>query len=505
MGFNNIDPEVDTESWGHHEHICWAPVGFNNIDPEVDTESYSANGGEHRGPDCFNNIDPEVDTERSSRPGRPLILRWFQQYRSRSGYWKKYSLVAIRYDQVFQQYRSRSGYWKLNHSLGPPEPSMVSTISIQKWILKVYRRVHRWAGQPVSTISIQKWILKVIPGGVIRVFITSFNNIDPEVDTESYIGRMGACCSYSFNNIDPEVDTESFNIFKRFGEIHIVSTISIQKWILKDSWRPSSPQQLDVSTISIQKWILKAITVFRKAGLLPRFNNIDPEVDTESRDHRRRTEEGKGFQQYRSRSGYWKIQNRKGEYFHRFSFNNIDPEVDTERWGYDWQMAGLSLCFNNIDPEVDTERYWRERSGSGSPSFQQYRSRSGYWKMRTGMQKIEARKGFNNIDPEVDTESSGWAAADTCSAWFQQYRSRSGYWKRHASLRWQAIAGVSTISIQKWILKVLLFLWSFWFHKRFQQYRSRSGYWKTFTTSVEYMRNAFQQYRSRSGYWKLWT
>ncbi len=42
-----------------------ATRSFNNIDPEVDTESYQRYETYRRG-HGFNNIDPEVDTERIS-------------------------------------------------------------------------------------------------------------------------------------------------------------------------------------------------------------------------------------------------------------------------------------------------------------------------------------------------------------------------------------------------------------------------------------------------------
>ncbi len=64
-GFNNIDPEVDTERQIRYKIRLCLGHGFNNIDPEVDTESVPGRSARNpRG--GFNNIDPEVDTESSS-------------------------------------------------------------------------------------------------------------------------------------------------------------------------------------------------------------------------------------------------------------------------------------------------------------------------------------------------------------------------------------------------------------------------------------------------------
>ncbi len=67
----------------------------------------------------------------------------------------------------------------------------------------------------VSTISIQKWILKVLRQAHHCDPDRCFNNIDPEVDTESCrkLGRRSVCLG--FNNIDPEVDTESDGVLTR--------------------------------------------------------------------------------------------------------------------------------------------------------------------------------------------------------------------------------------------------------------------------------------------------
>ncbi len=58
-------------------------------------------------------------------------------------------------------------------------------------------------------------------------------------------------------------------------------------------------------------------------------------------------------------------------------FNNIDPEVDTERTGCSPDRSRVG-GFNNIDPEVDTESPGAPGAAGLSGRFQQYRSRSGY-------------------------------------------------------------------------------------------------------------------------------
>ncbi len=257
------------------------------------------------------------------------------------------------------------------------------------------------------------------------------------------------------------------------------------------------------------------------------FNNIDPEVDTESAGITDRSPQQSSFQQYRSRSGYWKLtslvnfpsgvivfqqyRSRSGYWKYEevidlvgqeLSFNNIDPEVDTESLARSWLEHHLpevstisiqkwilkaSLCraahatapgFNNIDPEVDTERYEGPQGWVLCNMFQQYRSRSGYWKddhighrahhsdvstisIQKWILKVQHARfrwtwinSFNNIDPEVDTESRGAFLCAHASGQFQQYRSRSGYWKPNASHLGEDGVAVSTISIQKWILKV---------------------------------------------------
>ncbi len=163
-----------------------------------------------RGSTCFNNIDPEVDTE---------------------------SLI--------------------NFQLSPT-PALVSTISIQKWILKVEFVEATFFITPVSTISIQKWILKDDEGG---------NGTTPRT---------------SFNNIDPEVDTERLLLVNNVVLTFTVSTISIQKWILKVKSNKAERPTSEVSTISIQKWILKVARGGEELSKDEGFNNIDPEVDTES-------------------------------------------------------------------------------------------------------------------------------------------------------------------------------------------------------------------------------
>ncbi len=68
----------------------------------------------------------------------------------------------------------------------------------------------------------------------------SFNNIDPEVDTESECDPIHKAVKCRFNNIDPEVDTESEFPVNEITFAKKVSTISIQKWILKvtlEEWR----------------------------------------------------------------------------------------------------------------------------------------------------------------------------------------------------------------------------------------------------------------------------
>ncbi len=210
---------------------------------------------------------------------------------------------------LFQQYRSRSGYWKFfNFRLGD-HGTYVSTISIQKWILKVcipgyilwrFPRFQQYRSRSgywkcwrvpllcstckVSTISIQKWILKVVISWVPPPLTKSFNNIDPEVDTESCRVDIGSQFRIEFQQYR-----------SRSGYWKSISAIC-------------SYNSISVSTISIQKWILKA-----KSGLYffnsePCFNNIDPEVDTERWRQRSRWTKNKSFQQYRSRSGYWKTQ-----------------------------------------------------------------------------------------------------------------------------------------------------------------------------------------------------
>ncbi len=307
----------------------------------------------------------------------------------------------------------------------------------------------------------------------------------------------------SFNNIDPEVDTESTEV-----------TVRALPWLWFQQYRSRSgywkvPSYLrscvwmGVSTISIQKWILKdGIGVCHLRRLI-RFNNIDPEVDTERWSSLPPLPMGSGFQQYRSRSGYWKIRDMNAPLSRKrvstisiqkwilkekpapirfrtlFSFNNIDPEVDTES-GWTNRPSQKWLGFNNIDPEVDTERGREHAQRQKAKRFQQYRSRSGYWKSFQAVLRIYA------------------------SGRFQQYRSRSGYWKCIAILKNVEIACmVSTISIQKWILKVDLTTRAGGGNNEFQQYRSRSGYWKFGSLAAQWCRLGFQQYRSRSGYWKM--
>ncbi len=133
----------------------------------------------------------------------------------------------------------------------------------------------------VSTISIQKWILK---------------------DRHGISERALQCC---FNNIDPEVDTESVKLKPLPVTLLPVSTISIQKWILKACWESIGADHIaQVSTISIQKWILKVTRTGTGGCSHSRFNNIDPEVDTERLFAGLVTARVRRFQQYRSRSGY---------------------------------------------------------------------------------------------------------------------------------------------------------------------------------------------------------
>ncbi len=107
-----------------------------------------------------------------------------------------------------------------------------------------------------------------------------------------------------------------------------------------------------VSTISIQKWILKADDHVIRPYRSGCFNNIDPEVDTES------------FLLHIVVP-------------HLMCFNNIDPEVDTERLRSSSFLVNQE-SFNNIDPEVDTESFGVPLENSKNDWFQQYRSRSGY-------------------------------------------------------------------------------------------------------------------------------
>ena len=72
--------------------------------------------------------------------------------------------------------------------------------------------------------TIQKWILKDFCGleGVLTPY--SFNEYDPEVDTERSLLRSAAQVVRGFNEYDPEVDTERFALSyhnlrpKRFNE-----------------------------------------------------------------------------------------------------------------------------------------------------------------------------------------------------------------------------------------------------------------------------------------------
>ena len=86
------------------------------------------------------------------------------------------------------------------------------------------------------------------------VMLTAFYPLDPNVDTEIAPGRATA-----FYPLDPNVDTEIV-VFKRvLRKKNILSTPSIQTWILKYN-TDTKILLVDhhLSTPSIQTWILKS-------------------------------------------------------------------------------------------------------------------------------------------------------------------------------------------------------------------------------------------------------
>ncbi len=283
----------------------------------------------------------------------------------------------------------------------------VSTISIQKWILKVADYHQGDRRDRVSTISIQKWILKVQHQQARRRCRRSFNNIDPEVDTESCQGQGVGAWSWScFNNIDPEVDTERNNM-------------------------------------DALVWIITEFQQYRsRSGYWKSLHGTGA------------TGPGRQFQQYRSRSGYWKCGGRS-----QITVRLLVSTISIQKWILK-ERAQVKVI-------LDVAK------------FQQYRSRSGYWKREWEDWSARSLPSFNNIDPEVDTESTLMLFRSRTMTLFQQYRSRSGYWKIVYCLSWLNWTEVSTISIQKWILKDARWSKIFSFSSRFQQYRSRSGYWKS--------------------------
>ncbi len=335
----------------------WQTVCFNNIDPEVDTESTKGVYVRHVY-SCFNNIDPEVDTESSNQ-----MQFWWPAAR-------------------------------------------VSTISIQKWILKD-EHVHDPQTRRESFNNIDPEVdteSEELPGRR-GADASSFNNIDPEVDTERRGTHHVPFRLRRFNNIDPEVDTESWDSLCLLAFRWTVSTISIQKWILKDLASDTRAWETLVSTISIQKWILKEDG---NAALQLQFAL---------------------FQQYRSRSGYWK-------------------------WWSPCELQEKSFVSTISIQKWILKDIIRLASRRLIISFQQYRSSSGYWKITWIMNMLPASRCFNNIDPEVDTERHLTSSRNGGTRSFQQYRSRSGYWKLTCVKTENSALVVSTISIQKWILKV---------------------------------------------------
>ncbi len=332
-GFNNIDPAVDTERWR---------IGMSNTTIDrVSTISIQQwilkalrTVMETLFTASFNNIDPAVDTERQLRRSTPTYLR------------------------LFQQYRSSSGYWKLSFAYFCASCRMVSTISIQQWILKV----------------------QSLPDHI--QYNLSFNNIDPAVDTESETTRTQPWPWTRFNNIDPAVDTE------------------------RSAWSSHNAAPGGVSTISIQQWILKVHLRDHLEELPFCFNNIDPAVDTERRIRGLVSSCCVPVSTISIQQWILKVWPACSDGLCPDRFNNIDPAVDTEREDWHFHTCAM-LGFNNIDPAVDTESYYPGASARRLLPFQQYRSSSGYWKSVPSAPAARSDTySFNNIDPAVDTEST---------------------------------------------------------------------------------------------------